>query len=171
MITEAFTKTYQPWVALIAVVISLIVGLVQFLQSRHEQTVGRVFDMSKEYRAGFLNVKLQFSDKWSSYYEGTIQKLPDKEVVKRYPELVAAFLKDQETRTQYEKLGFFYNSLGECVRAALCDFDSANAMFGDDVLTYYHNMYPGLITVKKYGYEADGIFDFIAKRKAVPLAK
>src|SRR6202012_5428925 len=73
--------------------------------------------------------------------------------------------KQPDTHKQYETLLFFYNSLGECVRAGLCDFASANAMFGDDVLTFYDNMYPDLMVVCRSGYEADGVFYFISKTK------
>jgi hypothetical protein len=164
---EAIAKIVQSWVTTAAVIASLAFGYVQFTQLRQEQTVAHVFDMSKEYRESFLDVKLEFSHEWLCVYNSTVQKLPDERAVEaQYPVVVKAFLLKPETRALYEKLGFFYNSLGECVKAKLCDFASANTMFGDDVLTYYHNMYPDLVVVKASGYEADGIFDFIAQTKA-----
>jgi hypothetical protein len=174
LISENFTKTYAPWATWIIVVASLLAGYVQYRQFRRDQTVSRVFDMSKEYRANFLDVRLTFADEWSDYRE-SLHKLSPVYVMCHYSELVETFLKMPGTektpgpRKEYESLGFFYNSLGECVKATLCDFDSANVMFGDDVLAYYHNMYPALMSVKSEGTEADGIFDFADKvKKARP---
>ena len=169
LISERFTRTYAPWVALLTFFWSVGVGFTQYLQdqrSHYEQTVSRVFEMSKEYRGGFIDVDVKLSDEWKNYVRNSIHLLPSAEVQKQYPTLVSKFLANPDTRTLYVKLGFFYNSLGECVKARLCDFDTANDMFGDEILTYYHNMYPDLVTANKLGFGADGIFDFIAKKKA-----
>jgi hypothetical protein len=171
LISEKFTHTYAPWATLITVIASLLGGYWQFRQLRHEETVSRMFDMSKEYRTSFLDVNLGFSDEWPAYSEKSIQTLPRANVKRQYADLVSKFLRSPDTRKRYEKLRFFYNSLGECVRAGLCDLKSANSMLGDDVLTFYHDMYPDLVSVRKYGYEADGIFDFIAKLKAAHLLR
>jgi hypothetical protein len=170
LVSAKFTRTYAPWAGLLlSIFVPFVVWIVQDRQnqhSQHEQRIARVFDISKEYRATFLDVNLQFSDEWRTYTQASIHKLPEAEVVKRYPELVSRFLDSPETRQHYETLLFFYDSLGECVRSELCDFDSANAMFGDDVLTLYDNMYPDLLSRRQTGSEANGIFDFIARKKA-----
>lgn len=164
--SEKFTQAH---VGLLAVLVTVIFGVMQYwqsLRSHHEQTINHVFEISKEYRDDYLDVKMHFWGEWTAY-TNSFHAIPAAEVTRQYPELVEKFLAKEETLKEYEKLSYFYNMVGQCVKAELCDFNSANLMFGDDMLTFYHNMYPDLISVRRTGYSASGIFDFIAKKKAV----
>lgn len=122
--------------------------------------------MFKEYRAGFLSLSVEFSDSWTTYIDNVqhTKKLSEAEFRKQYKELLEVFLKQPGMRGKYERLGGFYNSLGVCVRAGLCDFETSKALLGDEILTYYDNMYPHLQIVCQYSYDVDGIFYFIVRQ-------
>ena len=75
--------------------------------------------------------------------------------------LVDRFLAMDSNNASFTALTSFYEEVGECVDADLCDFWTARALFGNDIVTFYHNMYPVLEREAQSGGNVNGLLHFV----------
>lgn len=153
-------------IACVALVIFVVFALCLFLHweiDRHQEKAARVFDLAKEYRVSLRATNTQFSQRWSEYYDDSVDPYNGGNLDQQaYTDLVMKFLATDANHDSYEALAGFYDSIGECVRARLCDFWLTRSMFGNDIVTFYHNMYPALDAESRQGQSDAGIVDFVA---------
>lgn len=154
------------WVALL-VVILIAMGLIAHSEiDRHRARVVRVFDLAKEYRVTLRPTNAQFSSRWNEYLNDSVDPYNGGNLDEQaYSDLVNRFLATDANRDNYEALAGFYESVGDCVDVGLCDFWFARTVFGNDIVTFYHNMYPALQAESQQGQNTQGILDFVDRMR------
>jgi hypothetical protein len=149
------------WVAMVVAVLLAIGFFVNGTIERHQAREVRVFDLSKEYRVSLRQTNAQFSYRWNEYLTDSVDPYNGGNLDEQaYTDLVNRFLAADSNRESYEALAGFYDTVGECVREKLCDFWFARAVFGQDIVTFYHNFYPALDAENSQGQSDQGIVDF-----------
>jgi len=162
----SLARTTAAWIAAILLVFVATLFFYERHVERHEERQGRVFEFAKEYRDTFTDVRLRFSNNWDLYRSETIDPYNGGELDEgSYATLVERFLEQDTNGADFESLASFYGAVGVCVRAELCDFWMARAMFGSDILAFYHNMYPALQAEHDQP-SRQAIFDFVARLKS-----
>ncbi len=162
----AIAKLATAWVALVIFVVFASVwvfrGEVDYRQAR----IGRVFDLAKEYRVTLGQTNARFSDRWNAYENDAVDPYNGGNIDERtYSDLVNRFLATDVNRDSFQALAGFYDSVGECVQVGLCDFWFARTVFGNDIVTFYHNMYPVLEAENQQGRGGAGILDFVDRMR------
>ena len=139
-----------------------IFDVIQTQFERHDAIAGRAFDMAREYRGPLGATKAQFSDSWNDYLNTTVDSYNGGNLdEKSYSDLVDRFLSIGNNNDGFITLSTFYEEVGECVDADLCDFWTVRTLFGDDIVSFYHNMYPVLEREHQEGHNVDGILSFV----------
>ena len=139
-------------------------SVIQTLVAREDKMAARVFDMSREYRNQLRPVSVQFSTNWNNYLNDTVDPYNNGQLdPKTYSDLVDRFLSADNNNDSFAALSSFYDEVGQCVDADLCDFWTARALFGADVTTFYHNMYPVLEREQQQTGAYGGILHFVAR--------
>lgn len=159
------------WIALVLVAIIALGLLVHIAIERRRERVIRVFDLAKEYRTTLRETNRNFTDRWNEYYDDSVDPYRGNLDEKSYRELVQRFLQADSNRANYEALAGFYQSAGDCVRVHLCDFWYARATFGNDIVTFYHNMYPELISECPQGRGCEGLYEFVNRARDADRGK
>lgn len=160
------TTPVTAWVALAAFVVFALGLLVHSEMERHKDKRLRVFEMAKEYRITLRGTNAQFSYRWNEYLNDSVDSYNGGNLDEQaYTDLVNRFLAADSNRDNYEALAGFYDSVGECVREGLCDFWYARTMFGNDIVTFYHNFYPELDAESRAGQSDAGIVDFVNRMR------
>ena len=131
--------------------------LVHSEMERHKDKRLRVFELAKEYRVTLRGTNAQFSDRWNEYLNDFVDQYNGGNLSEQaYTDLVSRFLAADFNRDNYEALAGFYDFVGECVCEGLCDFWFARTIFGNDIVTFYHNFYPELDAESRAGPERCG---------------
>jgi len=160
------------WVALAAFVIFALGLFVHGEVDRHKDKKLRVFEMAKEYRLSLRATNGQFSDRWNEYLHDSVDPYNGGNLDEQaYTDLVTRFLSADSNRDNYEALAGFYDSVGECVCEGLCDFWYARTIFGNDIVTFYHNFYPELDAEARQGQSDAGILDFVNRMRDADKGK
>ncbi|MGA8363377.1 MAG: hypothetical protein WB709_02535, partial [Solirubrobacteraceae bacterium] len=73
MVTEAVTKIYAPWVALLALMSSLIVGFVQYEHSKHADRIARVMEFAKDFRGSLGQHAINFRIRFEAFDDQVIE--------------------------------------------------------------------------------------------------
>lgn len=154
------------WTAIVLFVLFALGLLAHAEYVRHQDKIVRVFDLAKEYRLSLRQTNAQFSDRWNEYLNDSVDPYNGGNLDEQaYSDLVARFLSDDGNRQNYDVLAGFYESVGDCVQAGLCDFWYARTTFGSDLVTFYHNMYPALEAEAQQGRNYPGILDFVDRMR------
>jgi hypothetical protein len=160
------------WIALVAFVLFALGLLAHSEMERHKDKRLRVFEMTKEYRVTFRGTNAQFSDRWNEYLNDSVDPYNGGNLSEQaYTDLVTRFLAADSNRDNYEALAGFYDSVGECVCEGLCDFWYARTIFGNDIVTFYHNFYPELDAESRAGHSDAGIVDFVNRMRLADSGK
>jgi len=155
------------WLVLTIAVIFMLGLLIHSEIDRHQAKTVRVFDLSREYRVNLRQTNAQFSDRWNEYLNDSVDPYNGGNLDEQaYTDLVTRFLAADSNRDNYEALAGFYESVGECVEAGLCDFWFARKTFGNDIVTFYHNMYPALDAENQQGHSDEAIVDFYNRMRS-----
>ena len=155
------------WVALAAFVVFAIGLLIHGEMERHRAKALRVFDLAREYRVSLRSTNAQFSDRWNEYLNDSVDPYNGGNLDEQaYTDLVNRVLQADSNRDNYEALAGFYDSVGECVSVGLCDFWFARTVFGNDIVTFYHNFYPALDAENRQGQSDAGIVEFVGRMRA-----
>jgi len=153
-------------VTLLVLVAWATVSIIQAQLSRNDAMAQRVFDMSREYRAQLRTVNAQFSGNWNTYLNETVDPYNNGQVdPNAYSDLVDRFLQTDANNDGFVALSSFYEEVGECVDADLCDFWTARSVFGNDVVTFYHNMYPVLERQQQQDGSFSGLLHFVDRMR------
>lgn len=132
------------------VVIAAAIGLYAYYSWSTAQAKELALDFSLQYR-GLVDRNATFESRWQTFSKRYRCTHDDS----TYDRCVRYFLRDPQSRQDYNVLRQFFNSVGTCAQAKLCDFDTARSLFGDDVVAFYNNMYPMLADGG-----AQGLIDF-----------
>jgi hypothetical protein len=133
---------------------------------RRRDKVIRVFELAKEYRTSLRQTNANFSNRWNEYYDDSVDPYNGGNLTEQaYTDLVNRFLQADSNRTNYETLAGFYEAVGDCVKAGLCDFWYARTSFGNDIVTFYHNMYPELQAEYPQNRGPEGIVFFVNRMR------
>jgi hypothetical protein len=160
------------WVALVAFVLFALGLVVHSEMERHKDNRLRVFELAKEYRVTLRSTNAQFSDRWNEYLNDSVDSYNGGNLDEQaYTDLVTRFLSSDSNRDNYEALAGFYDSVGECVCEGLCDFWFARTIFGNDIVTFYHNFYPELDAESRQGQSDAGIVDFVNRMRDADRGK
>jgi len=163
---NAFGSLSTAWVALLAFVLFALGLLAHSEMDRHQSKKLRVFELTKEYRVTLRGTNAQFSDRWNEYLNDSVDPYNGGNLDEQaYTDLVNRFLAADSNRENYEALAGFYDSVGECVCEGLCDFWVARTIFGNDIVTFYHNFYPALDAESRQGQSDAGIVDFVDRMR------
>jgi hypothetical protein len=155
-------KVTAVWIALAIFIFAALYCLFRGEVEYHQTKVERVFDLAKEYRTTLQQTNAQFSDRWNAYESDAVDPYNGGNIDEQaYDDLVNRFLSQDANRDSFQALAGFYDSVGECVQAGLCDFWFARTTFGNDIVTFYHNMYPVLEVENQQGHGGAGILDFV----------
>jgi hypothetical protein len=159
-------KLVTAWIGIL-VVILIAFGLLAHSEiGRHRARVVRVFDLSREYRVSLRPTNAQFSNRWNEYLNDSVDPYNGGNLDEQaYSDLVNRFLAADSNRDNYETLAGFYESVGDCVDVGLCDFWFARTVFGNDIVTFYHNMYPALEAESQQGQNIQGILNFVDRMR------
>lgn len=172
MLDETVTKTYAPWVALLALISSLVVGYVQFIHSGHAERVSRVLEFAKEYRGALGPHVIGFRLRFETYYEQVVEPALKSGVsikqcgeigtdgYSKYSCLIRIFMRDAQNRSDYESLQSFFDALSICVDKGLCEYDAARSFFADPILSLAENMMPWINEQENKGYNNGDFFAF-----------
>jgi len=153
-------------IAVLVLITWAALNVIQTQVERRDAVAARVFDMSKEYRNQLGPIDVQFSYDWNNYLTETVDSYNGGQLdEKSYSDLVDRFLANGNNNNNFVALSAFYEEIGECVDADLCDFWAARALFGADIVTFYHNMYPALQREHQEGTSVDGILSFVERMK------
>jgi hypothetical protein len=152
------------FVILLAAVFGLGLLFHSEVDRRREKMI-RVFDLAKEYRITLRSTSQNFADRWNEFYDDSVDTTNNNGNLteQAYDDLVNRFLQADSNRTNYEALAGFYETVGECVKAGLCDFWYARTSFGNDIVTFYHSMYPQL--QQEYPRGPEGMVDFVNRMR------
>jgi hypothetical protein len=143
-----------------------VTNLIQTQVARNDAMASRVFDMSREYRGHLGPVSAQFATNWNSYLNVSIDPSAGSQLDEQaYSDLVDHFLAMDNNNDNFAALSSFYEEVGECVDADLCDFWTARSVFGADVVTFYHNMYPVLEREAQAGGNVNGLLHFVDRMR------
>jgi hypothetical protein len=154
------------WIALAAFVLIALGLLAHSEMERHKDNRLRVMELAKEYRVTLRSTNAQFSDRWNEYLNDSVDPYNGGNLDEQaYGDLVTRFLAADSNRDNYEALAGFYDSVGECVCEGLCDFWYARTIFGNDIVTFYHNFYPVLDAESRQGQSDAGIVDFVNRMR------
>ena len=154
------------WIALAAFVLIALGLLAHSEMERHKDNRLRVMELAKEYRVTLRSTNAQFSDRWNEYLNDSVDPYNGGNLDEQaYGDLVTRFLAADSNRDNYEALAGFYDSVGECVCEGLCDFWFARTIFGNDIVTFYHNFYPELDAESRAGQSDAGIVDFVNRMR------
>jgi hypothetical protein len=155
------------WVALAAFVIFALGLLGHSEMERHEAKTLRVYDLAREYRVSLRAINNQFCDRWNEYLNDSVDPYNGGNLDEQaYAALVDRFLAADSNHENYDAIAGFYDSVGECVSVGLCDFWFARQVFGNDIVTFYHNFYPALDEENRQGQSDAGIVDFVARMRS-----
>jgi hypothetical protein len=164
----SLAKMTAAWIAVIVfiVIVFALFWLFRNEVDYHQAKVVRVFELAKEYRATLQQTNAQFSDRWNDYESDAVDPYNGGNLDEAaYSDLVNRFLSADSNRDNFQALEGFYDSVGECVQVGLCDFWFARATFGNDIVTFYHNMYPVLEVENQQGHGGAGILDFVDRMR------
>jgi hypothetical protein len=143
-----------------------VMSLIQTQIARNDAMAARVFDMSRDYRSHLGPASAQFSTNWNNYLNATIDPANGGQLdPQAYSDQVDRFLAADNNNDSFAALSSFYEEVGECVDADLCDFWTARSLFGNDIVTFYHNMYPVLEREAQTGGNVNGLLHFIDRMK------
>jgi hypothetical protein len=142
-----------------------ILNLIQTQVARNDAMGARVLDMSREYRSHLGGVNASFSLNWNNYLNTAIDPNAGQLDEQAYSDLVDRFLAMDDNNDGFAALSSFYEEVGECVDADLCDFWTARALFGSDIVTFYHNMYPVLEREAQSGGNVTGLLHFVDRMR------
>lgn len=153
-------------IAILVFAVWAILNLIQTQVARNDAMAARVFDMSREYRGQLGPAGVQFSTGWNNYLNDTIDSANGAQLDEQaYSDLVDRFLALDNNNASFAALSSFYEEVGECVDADLCDFWTARSLFGSDIVTFYHNMYPVLEREAQSGGNVNGLLRFVDRMR------
>jgi len=153
-------------IAILAFAAWAILNLIQTQVARNDAMGARVFDMSREYRGHLGPANAAFSANWNNYLNATIDPTNNGQLDEQaYSDLVDRFLAMDDNNDIFAALSSFYEEVGECVDADLCDFWTARSLFGSDIVTFYHNMYPVLERESQSGGNVVGLLHFVDRMR------
>lgn len=153
-------------IAILVFVTWAAISVIQTQVTRQDAMAARVFDMSREYRNQLRPASIQFSNNWNNYLNETVDPYNNGQVDEQaYSDLVDRFLSADNNNDSFTALSSFYEEVGECVDADLCDFWTARSLFGADVVTFYHNMYPVIEREEQQGGGYGGLLHFVDRMK------
>lgn len=122
------------------VVIAAAIGLYAYYSWSTAQAKGMALDMSMHY-PGLVDRNATFNASWQQFYKprhctrsDSIYERCLRYFIKRYP----------QANRDFTALRQFFDAVGTCTESRMCDFDTASDLFGDDVSSFYENMYPML---------------------------
>jgi hypothetical protein len=162
--SDSISRLTLAVVALLVFAAWATVSTVEVLVGRQDQMNSRVFDLSRDYRVQLRTESLQFSNNWNNFLSATVDPYNNGQVdPDAYSSLVDRFLMLDNNSQNFAALSSFYEEVGECVDADLCDFWTARSLFGADVTTFYHNMYPVIIREQQQSGGYDGFLHFVAR--------
>ena len=165
--TSSVARLVIALVAVLGFIAWAVLNVIQTQIERQDAMAARVFDMSKEYRGQLGPIEVQFSDGWNNYLNDTVDSYNGGQLdEKSYSDLVDHFLANGNNNNNFVALSAFYEEVGECIDADLCDFWAARSLFGADIVAFYHNMYPALQREHQEGADVDGILSFVERMKA-----
>jgi hypothetical protein len=141
--------------SLVVVIIAAIAIYFYYGQARAESRQ-RVLYFSGEYR-GLVERNATFHAHWVRYKKGRV--CHDRRG--RPISCVWQFLNIPAASADYYALRHFFNALGTCVHSDMCDYKMARDVFGNDVLTFYDDMWDQLQSEYRQGNEARGLLDFV----------
>jgi hypothetical protein len=143
-----------------------VLNLIQTQVARNDAMAARVFDMSREYRSHLGPASAQFSTNWNTYLNATIDPANGGQLdAQAYSDLVDRFLATDNNNDSFVALSSFYEEVGECVDSDLCEFWTARSLFGNDIVTFYHNMYPVLERETQAGGNVNGLLHFVDRMR------
>lgn len=159
-------KVSAAWIALAVFFVIALLFVFRGEVAYHQAKLERVFELAKEYRTTLRETNAQFSDHWNEYENDAVDPYNGGNIDEQsYADLVNRFLATDTNRESFQALAGFYDSVGECVQVGLCDFWFARTTFGDDIVTFYHNMYPVLEIENQQGHGGAGIMDFVDRMR------
>ncbi len=163
---ERGTARTIAWIVAILVLCAAAFYVFERHIERHQARQVRVFEMGREYRDVFSPVRTRFSHNWNEFRNETIDPYNGGALDENtYAVLVRRFLDQDSNDDDFESLLSMYATVGACVQDHLCDFWTARSLFGDDVMTFYHNMYPALEYRRQLPAGRE-FFDFVAHLRA-----
>jgi hypothetical protein len=155
------------WVVLLVAVIFGLGYAYDRGSERREAREARVFDLAREYRMSLRLTNAQFSARWNEFLNDSIDPYNGGNLDQQsFAALVNQFLAMDSNRDSYETLAGYYETVGECVQARLCDFWTARMTLGNDIVVFYHNMYPALAEESQQGRSDAGIIEFARRMRA-----
>jgi hypothetical protein len=174
--TEEFTKTYAPWVALLSLIVTVALTGISYQQSLTRDSVARVFDFAKDYREKLASTDDDFVTDWNSYAAANItpirndRSLTAQQMDDRQTQTTLKFFSENSDREKkFESLVAFYDGLSQCTEIGLCDCRAAKSMFIDGVVKLRNALYPKLVDIwanegRDIGHPMDQFIDFTAKK-------
>ena len=153
-------------IAILVFIVWAILNLIQTQVARNDAMAARVFEMSREYRGQLAPIGTQFSTSWNNYLNDTVESANGGQLdAQAYSDLVDRFLAGGTNNDSFAALSSFYNEVGECVDADACDFWTARSVFGGDIVTFYHKMYPVLEREAQSGGNVNGLLHFVDRMR------
>jgi hypothetical protein len=128
----------------LATIAGIVIGLLSYEAGQRQSRIDRAFEFYKDYRASALDADMTIlSDKWNEQQEEASKFVP-----KDGPVDEQGLLRLQTSVAQDAKVGpalfrvvTFFDRLAQCIRAGLCDSDTAYALLRD----------PASLLVSSYG--------------------
>lgn len=158
---NGFLKTILVGVVLLVLVLFGLFSLIHSEARYRQAKLEHVFELAKEFRVTLRQTNAQFSDRWNEYENDAVDPNGGNIGEQAYADLVNRFLAMDANRDNFVALEGFYDSVGQCVQVGLCDFWFARETFGNDIVAFYHNMYPVIEAQNHEGRGGAGILDFV----------
>jgi hypothetical protein len=121
------------------VVIAAAIGIYAYYSWSTAQAKGMALDMSMHY-PGLVDRNATFKANWEKFDKQHRCNRSDS----IYERCLRYFIGDPRAKRDFTALRQFFDAVGTCTESRMCDFDTASDLFGDDVSSFYENMYPML---------------------------
>jgi hypothetical protein len=163
--SEQFTKTYAPWVALASLLVTVTIALLQYQSAQRTQKINQTLEFltaynSKELLATKVHFILEFGAFRASF--GEIKPDPDGSF-HAYDQAVLRFLdsgsdtnSNSKISTEFEHLVAFYDTVAACANTDICDRELTKAYFFCDMYAFATSLYPGMARIWEH-HRSDGL--------------
>ncbi len=154
MLTEQITKTYAPWVGLIAIVVTAVVTFWQYDAAKARDRRAYVFELVKSFQSSEIFDARSKLQNWSADQEN------DAESKNLTPEqrenLLEQFASRADIRDSFRRVISYYDEVALCVASSLCDKDLVKRFFFCDMRAF-HKHFHAAIAQSWRNHERDGL--------------